>query len=261
LQSSAIARIAKKMNIQILSPKKLDDECYTKLKNIHADLFIIVAYGKILPRKFVDLPTLGTFNLHFSLLPKYRGASPVQSALLSGDKTSGFTIFQLVEKMDAGDIFVQEAVELDEKNAREAFKEMTLRGSEALLKFCELRGDGHEFHTLEQSESEATYCTKFTKEDGRIFPKKETAEEIMRKYRALYLWPGIFYIDEKSGKRIKIVEAEQTDAPLSGTSVFFKEEGKCFLQTAYGNLEIIRAQPEGKSIMTGIEFWNWWSQQ
>jgi methionyl-tRNA formyltransferase len=105
-------------NIPYLTPEKLNDEIYEKLKNENADLFIVVAYGKILPERFINLPKVYTINIHYSLLPKYRGASPVESAILNGEKETGISIQKMAFKMDTGPILLEEKINIkdDEKS-------------------------------------------------------------------------------------------------------------------------------------------------
>ncbi len=257
LSPSPVKERAGKLEIPVLTPAKLDQQTYDTLQKLAADLFIVVMYGKIFPSKFLALSRLGTFNLHPSLLPKYRGASPVQSALLNGEKTSGITIFRLTPQMDAGDIYVQEKIDLDEKTATEVFEEVTVRGGELLRQFCEDIVSGKGFSPQKQNESEATYSRKFSKSDGQIFPEKETSEEILRKYRAFSIWPQIYYIDSRSGKRIKFLKIQKYEGSNSDQNgPFIKHQGKCLLRTKDGYLEILEAQPEGKKVMSGSELFN-----
>jgi methionyl-tRNA formyltransferase len=224
----------------------------------------VIAYGKIIPKKFIELPSLGTYNLHFSLLPKYRGAAPVQHALLNGDRTSGISIFALEEKLDTGPVFVQEKMELDEKNAAEVFSEMKDLSIPLLRKFCTELSTGKKFIPQKQDEKAATFAPKIQKEAGQIFPSKETSEEILCKYRAFFLWPQIFFVDEKTGLRIKLFGLKKTTETvilpeINSPFVHFKE--KYFLSAADDLLEFEKAQPEGKKPLSGIEFWNFWKQR
>ena len=116
LKSPAPKIWAEENSIKFLQPKKLDQEFYGQLKNENWDLFIVIAYGKIIPENVINLPKFGTINLHYSLLPKYRGASPVEAAILNNEVETGLTIQQMVYKLDAGDILYQEKLVIDKED-------------------------------------------------------------------------------------------------------------------------------------------------
>src|SRR6185295_1889452 len=108
LMPTPVKVTAEQLELKVLTPEKLNDAAYQELEKIGAELFLVVAYGKIFPERFLKLAKFGAFNLHPSLLPKYRGASPIQSTILAGEEVSGFTIFQLTKAMDAGQIYLRE---------------------------------------------------------------------------------------------------------------------------------------------------------
>ncbi len=262
MMPSPVKETAGKINVPVLTPHKLDNDFFQALDEISADLFLVVAYGKILPQKFLDLPSLGAYNLHFSLLPKYRGASPVQSTLLTGEKMSGFSIFRLTKEMDAGDIFVQEEMNIFHKNSQEVFDNMVQKGGKALVQFTENMCEGKQGFSFTQDDRNATYCQKLKKSDGQIFPEKETTEEILRKYRAFYLWPGTYYVDPKTNTRIKLLKIApfKRENTLHTDSRFSEVAGECVFKTVDGVLAILNVQVEGKKPMSGMEFWNFWKQ-
>ncbi len=251
---SPVKIFAIEKNIPVFTPEKFEENEVSSLQNFSADFFIIVAYGKLIPQSVIDIPQKGTFNLHFSLLPKYRGASPVQSSLLAGDEISGISIFELVKKMDAGNIFIQKEYEMFadniQKNYVQVWGDMVEMGKKELkniiTSFSQYKGK-------KQDENLVSVCGKFTKSDGEIFPKKETAEHIIRKYNAFFLWPGIFLFDE-NGKRIKLLDISKSneifpEKILAGT--LFIHEKKLFLVTQNGNIEIKKLQKEGKKPIEG----------
>ncbi len=264
LTPSPVKLKAEELRIPVLTPEKLDANAHEALRNFDPDLFVVVSYGKILPKSFLELPKFGAFNIHFSLLPKYRGASPVQSAILNGDDISGFSIFQIKESLDSGDIFVEKDIEIMGKTAIEVFSEMKEEGAKALLRFCDDILSGKKFIPDRQNEGEATSCKKLKKSDGEISPDEETMGSVLRKYRALLIWPGIFFHSKKTGTRIKLLEIKDWSPgnPIPpGSELIFKSGGDVGLRTADGALEIIEAQPEGKMRMIGTAFWNWWEQK
>jgi methionyl-tRNA formyltransferase len=175
-----------------------------KLEEVQWDLFIVVAYGKMIPKDILDMPKLGAINIHYSLLPKYRGASPVESAILCGDSYTGISIQQMEYKMDSGPILTQEKVEImpDEK-APELRKRLIKIGGELLVKTLPELIEGKMKATL-QNESEATHCAKIKKEDGLMDLNGDPVKNY-NKFRAYAYWPRTFFF--KDGKRIIVTEA------------------------------------------------------
>lgn len=169
------------------------------------DLHVVVAYGYIIPEKILNAPKHGSVNVHYSLLPKHRGASPVESVILAGDTETGVTLQKMVKKLDAGPILLQEktAIGKDEK-APELRKRLIKMGAEMLAGFLQ----DPNFESKEQDESQATHCKKISKEDGRI-ALDGNAEENYRKFRAYADWPRTFFFED--GKRIIITDATLLD--------------------------------------------------
>lgn len=208
-------------NIPYLQPGKLD-ELRPSLPVIQkADVSIIVAYGKIIPEDIIKTPKLGSINIHYSLLPKYRGASPVESAILNGDIETGITIQQMEHRMDAGPIIAEEKVSiLPDEKAHELRTRLIKIGGELLVKilpdFIKKK-----IEAISQNESEATYCKKIKKEDGLIDLSDDPIKNY-NKFRAYSVWPRTFFF--KDGKRIII-----TDATMENTLFVIKRvlpEGK-----------------------------------
>jgi methionyl-tRNA formyltransferase len=165
------------------------------------DLFLVVAYGKIIPESILNLPKFGSINIHYSLLPKYRGASPVETAILNGDKETGVTIQQMAFKLDAGDILAQERTAINpEETAPELRKRLIKLGGEMLVNFLQ----NPNFEGQKQNDSEATHSGKIKKGDGLIDLNDDGVKNY-NKYRAYAAWPRTFFF--KEGKRIIITEA------------------------------------------------------
>ena len=195
-------------NIPFLTPEKLNDEIYEKLKNENADLFIVVAYGKILRERFINLPKIYTINIHYSLLPKYRGASPVESAILNGDKFTGISIQKMAFKMDTGPILIEEKVEIGNDEKAFELKGRLIKIGGDLLASNLPKIFENSLTTKEQDESLSTYCTKISKEDGLIDLNAD-AEINYNKFRAYYTWPKTYFF--QNGKRIIIKDAVLKD--------------------------------------------------
>lgn len=190
-------------NIPFLQPEKLDQEFIDSLKSNH-DLFIVVAYGNIMPEKLINLPELGSINIHYSLLPKYRGASPVESAILNGEKETGITIQQMAFEMDAGDILVQKRVEILPNEKTSSLRKRLIKiGAELLAENLQNIAN-KELKPIKQSGAEISHCKKIKKEDGLI-DLNDNAEKNHRKFLAYDVWPRTFFF--KDGKRFVITEA------------------------------------------------------
>lgn len=189
-------------NIPYLQPEKIDTEFTNKLKATNYELAIVVAYGKILPEEIINMPKLGSINIHYSLLPKYRGASPVESAILNGETETGVTIQKMVYKMDAGDIIAVEKTKIEKaETSPELRKRLIKIGGELLVKTLNAPFSAGE----KQDESQATFCKKIKKEDGLI-DLNDNGEKNYNKFRAYAYWPRTFFF--KDGKRIIITKAK-----------------------------------------------------
>lgn len=212
LASPPVKEWALAHNISILQPEKLDNSFISELKALNLELVIVASYGKIIPKKILDLPQKGSLNVHPSLLPKYRGPSPIQTAILEGETENGVTIMLMDEKMDHGPIVAQEKIQM---NGTESFseleKKMSQIGGELLAKTIPLWITG-KMKTKTQNDHSATYTKKITKKDGLIdLAEKPTAN--FRKYLALKDSVGIHFLAEtkKGPIKVKITEAHLTN--------------------------------------------------
>lgn len=228
LKENVVATTANSANIKILKPEKLDTEFIENLKNENPDLFLVVSYGKILPKEILDIPTFGTINIHPSLLPKYRGTSPLESPFLNNDSVTGITLMLLDEEMDHGPILIQDEFEIH-PDMRKIDLGVILfeHGADLLVDNLEqiLNGD---IKPVEQDHSKATYTKKIKKEDGELDLKND--EESWNKYRAYFGYPGVYFFDENK-KRFKVTNAEFVDGkfiikkviPEGGKEIEFKK--------------------------------------
>jgi methionyl-tRNA formyltransferase len=172
------------------------------------DFFLVVAYGKIIPENILNIPRLGSLNIHYSLLPKYRGASPVESAILNGETETGVTIQKMVFALDAGDIIAQEKIAIDSsEKAPDLRKRMIKIGGELLVKILPEFVAG-KIKAVRQDERQATLCKKIKKEDGLIDLQDDAATNY-NKFRAYAYWPRTFFFAHN--KRVIITDAEMVD--------------------------------------------------
>jgi methionyl-tRNA formyltransferase len=245
--------IAEENEIEVLQPEQIDDDFAGILKKYNADFNVVISYGQILPTSVLSVPKYGSLNVHFSLLPKYRGASPVQTALLNGDKETGISIIKMSEKLDQGDIYIIKKVEIDENETSEALlKRLAELG--AIMIPSALRDIADDILTpIPQNNENASYCHKITKKDAEIDPNNGTAEEIYNKYRAFQPWPGIFMIYKE--KRFKLINIEKTNKPAIAGELI-ASDSELILGTVNGSLKINLIQPEGKKPMTDKDFIN-----
>lgn len=204
LAESPVSVLAKEMDLPLLKPERVKNnpDFLKQLTELVADIFIVVAYGKILPKEVIYLPRLKTLNVHFSLLPKYRGASPIQFALFNGDALTGTSIFVLDEQMDTGPILAQAEMKIDpDDNYITLSQKLAYRSADLILDTLPRYVSG-ELTPKPQSEKQATYTKIITKDDGRIDWQQE-AGQIYNQFRAFYPWPGIWTIWH--GKKLKVL--------------------------------------------------------
>lgn len=250
---------AEENKIPIAQPEKLKSEDFhQKLKDENYDLFIVASYGKIIPKSVLDIPKHKTINVHPSLLPRWRGADPIRSSILAGDKETGVSIMLLDEEMDHGPILAVEKFRLsNDITYEELEKTLSKLGGELLVKVMpEWAAD--KIGLKEQDHAKATYTKKVSKEDGRI-DWNESAEVIRRKIRALNPWPGTFtfWKNKDSNIRIKILEGEIISPPPNiNTGKVFKTKNGFAIKCGKEAIEIYKLQIEGKKPMDASAFTN-----
>ena len=237
---------AKKLGIPVYQPERIKD-FIPKVRELNPDCIVVVAYGKILPREIIYLPPYGSVNLHASLLPKYRGAAPIQRAIMAGEKETGNTIMLINERMDAGDILSQEKMPIDEEdNFITLSEKLAKSGAELLVKTLEGWFEGR-IKPNPQKEEEATYAPPVHKEEFRIC-WKTTAKSVRDRIRGLY--PNAYTTFR--GKRIKILKVRVLDTFGEPGEIISKE--KFVVGCGRGAVEILELiSPKGKR-MTGEEF-------
>ncbi len=229
------------------------------MKIENADLFIVASYGKIIPKDLLNIPKYGAINVHPSLLPKYRGASPIQAAILNGDKEAGVTIMLMDEEMDHGPIVVNSKFKIQSSKLTyiELEQELADLGANLLIETIPDWVAG-KIKPEEQNHDEAVYTKKVAKEDGHI-NWHEPAEVIERKIRAYLPNPGTFTFYKTSARtlRLKIIAAEVTPRPSEiADGEVFRTAKSFAVGTSDGALEIIKIQPDGKDEMPAAAFLN-----
>ncbi len=237
-----------------LQPERVKKEPFQEnLKELRPDLFIVVAFGQILPKSLLKIPRYGAVNVHASLLPKYRGAAPIAWAILKGEKMTGVTTMMMDEGMDTGDILLQAEIPIEEKETSETLHEkLSALGAQLLIETLEKMKRGN-VRPLPQDHSKTTYAPPLKKEDGWIDWGKQ-AEEIDRQIRAFYPWPGAF---TKWGDRLlKIYQGEARKGRHQGRTGSVVWVGTDFIEVEAGedSFVIKEVQLEGKRRMNVRDF-------
>lgn len=203
LTPSPVKVLAGQHGIPVITPEKIDDEVLRALRDVDAEYALVVAYGKILPQALIDLFPLGVLNVHYSLLPKYRGASPVEAALLHNDVATGVAIQKMVYELDAGDILATEETPITPaETALELRPRLITMGGELLAKILPSFEDGTATYTP-QDHALATRCRKIPKE-ARELDLSGDPQENWNKYRAYAEGPGTHFFIDKDGRRMRV---------------------------------------------------------
>jgi len=247
--ASPIKIIARDNNIALLQPEKLRDEDFqSKIKSFRADLFVVIAYGQILPSVLLKMPKIFCVNVHGSLLPKYRGAAPVNWAVINGDKETGFTIMKMSPKMDAGEIIIQEKLNIGDDETSESLRARMAKSSAKRL--CRTINDigAGKFNLKPQNEAEVTMAAKLTKELGKIDWDKSAAE-IHNLVRGLLPWPAAYTSIQSKTLKILQTSVDSSSAfGAPGTILQITKKGIA-VATGQGALVIQQVHPEsGKSM-------------
>lgn len=261
---SVVKEVAYRLNLPILTPQKIDTldfiEFITKLK---PDLSIVVSYGKVIPKQIIDSHNIGMLNIHFSLLPKYRGAAPIQWCLINGDYNTGVTLFWMNENLDEGDIFLQKEIELSiDDDYFSVLEKLTGLGCNLLYEAIE-KILNNKIEKIPQDNKKATYAPVINKEMGYINWSKASFE-IHNLVRALVMWPKAYTFIEIKNKKIylKILKTYiannatkiEFEKFKEGTIVKIEKDGILVLCGGNTILKISKLLPENKKVITANEF-------
>uniref|UniRef100_A0A832DNY9 Methionyl-tRNA formyltransferase n=1 Tax=Ignavibacterium album TaxID=591197 RepID=A0A832DNY9_9BACT len=249
---TAVKQFAIEKNIPVYQPEKLkgNQEFVEQMKALQPDLFVVVAF-RILPKEIFEIPKFGSFNLHASLLPKYRGAAPIQWALINGEKETGLTTFKLAEKVDTGNIYLQEKVPIyPEDNFGTLHDRLSELGADVVLRTIEMIESGN-YQLLQQDDSLASPAPKITKEICKIDWNK-SAEEIHNLVRGLSPYPAAFFTFNE--KIIKVYKTEVVKDFNLKPSEFYQTKKELIVGCRVNALKILELQQEGRKRMSAEEF-------
>ena len=245
---------ALKLNIPIYQPEKVKDaEFVETLRKLNPDAIVVIAFGQILSKEILDLPKFGCINVHASLLPKYRGAAPIQWAVIDGEEKSGVCTMKMDEGLDTGDIIDCEEIELDAKETGGSlFDKLSVLGGELILNTLDKLEFG-DATFIKQNDDESTYAKKMTKDLGQIDFSKD-AVSIERLIRGLNPWPSAFtYLD---GKVMKIWDADVVESEGTPGEVISEDKNSFVIATGDKALKVYELQLEGKKRMKASDYLN-----
>ena len=252
--SASPARTVRALPIPVLQPARIKDrQAIKEIRALKPDVIVVIAYGQILPRDVLEIPKIASLNLHASLLPRWRGAAPIQAAIAEGDRKTGITVMYIDEGLDTGDILLQRTIDIVPAETGGSLHDRLAKvAPEALLESLELLAKGGA-PRIPQNNALATYAPKLKREDGKI-DWTDPADAIERKIRAFDPWPGAFTTISTNGTHnLKIFSA--TVVGLRGTpGEILKRENELVVAAGNGALSLREVQLEGKRRMSAGEF-------
>jgi methionyl-tRNA formyltransferase len=253
LVASPVKEAAARLGLRVYQPEKIkqNEELRAKLTEIGPSAIIVVGYGRIIPKWMLELPRHGNINLHASLLPKYRGAAPIQWAMANGEQVTGVTTMRIDEGLDTGDILLQkELAILDHDTAETLSPRLAAIGADLMIDTLRGLAEGT-ISPRPQKDYEATLAPILKKEDGRI-DFSRSAQEIYNRLRGFQPWPGAFTTFR--GKTLNITAAKLSEGPVPQGQLLVKD-GRLFV--GFGNaiaLELLEVQPEGRKRISARDF-------
>ncbi len=256
MRASAVKKAALELGLPVAQPEKLSlPGEFERLQALRPDVIVIVAYGQILRKNVLELPRLGCINIHSSLLPRWRGAAPIQWAILGGDTETGVSTMYLVEKLDAGDVLLQAKTPIGPSDTAGSLHDRLMAlGSQLILPTLTGLAEGT-LPRISQNETQVTTASKLTKEMEVLNPE-EPAVVLDRKIRALNPWPGTSIWVGSDKQRLKIKQATLSLNVSGNAGELFDRDGKLYLGTTEGSLELQRIQWDGKREVDAAAFLN-----
>ncbi len=252
VQMTPVKEVALRYDIPVYQPQRIKNaEEVERLRGIPADVFVVAAFGQILSQEILDIPKYGCINIHASLLPKYRGAAPIQWAVIDGEEKTGVTIMQMNAGCDTGDILYTKEYTLDKKETGASlFDKLMVLGAEAIVEALPLLEAG-KLTPIPQNEAESTHAMKLTKELGKLDFEK-SAVTLERLIRGLNSWPSAY--TSFRGKQLKIWEAEVVPGEGKPGTIIAVDKDSFTIAVKEGALRVLSLQVEGKKRMNTKEF-------
>ena len=254
-EGSAVANVAEKHKLTILKPHRLDEDFKDSIKNIEFDVMIVSAYGKILPNWLLDKALIMPVNIHYSLLPKYRGASPIQSSILNGDKETGITFMKMSQNMDEGDIIEKFPILIhDSWNKTDLENALSDKSAEKIIEVL-INIYNNNYSLEKQDHDKASYCYKVQKQDS-IVDFNNSSFSILNKFRALNEWPGLSFMHKEISIKIHNLHVEPCDLNFTpGEIISFNKYG-IKIKTIDSSIVITYLQFPNKKIISSQDAFN-----
>ena len=252
VQKSPVHQLAEEYHIPVLTPESLrSSQEHQTFADFKADIAVVVAYGLMLPNEILENPTYGCVNIHASILPRWRGAAPIQRSILEGDTETGVTVMQIAEKLDAGDMLAQRMVPINPDTTSSALHDdLAQMGADVIIGAIEDMITG-KLTPMPQPDEGVTYAKKLRKEEGQI-DWQQPADYIERQVRALNPWPGVWF--KWQNLRIKLLKSQETQRQsevVPGTIT-----ANLTVACGQDELQLLEVQPQGKSPMDFQSFLN-----
>ena len=250
INKSPVNLFSENINLSVRTPKTLKDNNEEEifLSKLKPDIILVVSYGKIIPKNILNIPKNGILNIHASLLPKWRGAAPIQRSIMNLDKETGISVMKINENLDEGPICDQYVIKITENiNSEELSEKLSQIASEKILDILDHFYDGN-LEFKDQDHSKATYAKKIQKMEGKI-DWNENANQIIGKINGLYPYPGAFFLF--NGERYKILKAEKTNYKGKAGNIVSENFDVC---CGEGSIKVLNIQREGKRVQQIKEF-------
>lgn len=248
--ANELATWAESLGLNVQKPEN-NDELKKVIENIKPEIVITIAYGRLIPLDLLELPKSGWINVHFSLLPRWRGAAPVQWAILNGDKQTGITVFKLDKGMDTGPVYLEQVTPInDNENSDELLKRLSQIGSDLAIKSLELISDG--VIPKPQASNGITLAPKISKNDGKI-DWKQSSDQVVNRFRALSSNPGVWSLLGELRIKIDSLVASSFVDQIKPADIVINGE-RLFVGVLDGVIEILILTPAGRSQMSAAEF-------
>ena len=251
VQASAVKQRALALGLPVAQPEKVKGNAafLEELQRIAPDVIVVIAYGKILPKEILQIPVYGCLNVHGSILPRHRGAAPIQWTILAGDEQGGVSIMQMDEGMDTGAVLAVKAVDVNGRNAEELFDVLSVLGADLIAATLTQIAEGAAPKAIPQDDAQATYAPMITKKDG-LLDFTRSAEELECRVRGLYPWPGTFTLLEGETFKIWTAQAVPYKGPAAPGTVLAADSRGILIACGQDALLAQEVQAPGKKRMS-----------
>lgn len=249
LTPTPVAEAAKTLHVPLYKTKKIDDAAYTWLTDLQPDVICVVAFGALLPKRVLALPRYGCINVHASLLPRWRGAAPIERAILAGDTELGVSIMKITPGLDEGDVCLTDSLQRDHLRHRELMKNLATMGGKALIKAINDL-ESNKLSWKKQDESLVTYADKIQKSDCMLSPTISAEKNFLRIQASSSSHPARFFLNSKGVRALWALPSQKE----VDQGVLWREKEGVFLGCTEGSLELLAVKPDGKREMSAEDW-------